>query len=221
MSLQVEHLPTQIAMDDLANTVIAIESLGNDVDKNNNAVTPTLDPCTSSGEAKPKVTAPIILFADGAYHLYFEAWSLFENGWGDPTVYKGFLEWLAGLTKDDTIYFHQTCPYWRIYSAMPTLVAIDVCLAKKVFVFDIFMDYGSFALVCDEFKILDTGGIVFRRLISADHDNFQEACDGYHRELFNRAVKHKFLTPEEVDQILNDDKIICLTAKDLRTRLGA
>ncbi len=152
---------------------------------------------------------------DNAYYVYFHFRDLDADWGGNLTAFQ---IWLQSLDANDTIYFYQSGQLYHIGYTIQALVAIEQCLAMKIFVCDHVVDSPLFLLVCDKMVLGETGAIIFDNAVDPNQPSPMEVvCFPFIRELYERAVARGLLTGDEMVDILNHNKIVYKTARQLRS----
>ena len=172
--------------------------------------------CNIAGDSGP--SDPLtILKKNNTYHLFFNPYQIECGGW-DQSYLPALIGWLSTLTEENIVYFYQSGNLWYVPTAASSLIAIESCKANTIYVLDHMTSYGLYALACSEIFVKDTGAIEFRRPIPADTSECDAAYIPYVRSLLNKATQRKLLTEDEVESIFSDDRIVLLTANDIRAR---
>lgn len=160
-----------------------------------------------------------IIKKDGAYYVYFHVSELNAAWWG--VNLGSFSQWAMSLTELDTIYLFETGNVYYLPMVIQILNVFDTqCKAKKVFVVDHMIDTPLFLLVCDDMCLEDTGAITFRHCVDLDTNSRAERVFlPYLRKLYDRAVARKLLTAEEARAVLEENRIVFKTARELKAQI--
>ena len=194
-------------LDEVEENRVAIESF-----QHNGSKTPTSGDVTLSA-VDPGPDTTVVYKKNDQYHVFFKISELM-SGWNGNLT--SFSSWLTSLQENDVVYIHQTGSVWNLTSIVQILGVLSTeCKAKKVFVVDHLLSEALFMLVCDEIVVTPMGAVTFQNNLNIDRTRWDLIYTPYLKSLYAKAIDKKFLTEEEVENIIYNNAIVFKTYNQL------